>query len=98
RSKRDWSSDVCSSDLQNFGDTGLHGTPGGVDGNVRAGRNLIGTADSGEVVNLAPARFTVKLLDVPALTFLQRGIDINLDEGITRSEERRVGNGERAQR
>src|SRR5699024_12196617 len=85
RSKRDWSSDVCSSDLF----LGISGTPDLVPQSPAVVPELVWTTFSrtGELVLTLP----VRLYEVGEAAFGGAERDPNGPLGVVRSEERRVG-------
>src|SRR5699024_11862218 len=82
RSKRDWSSDVCSSDLVIF---------------TTAGRMRLPETDACFVLGLAEGEFPQTPGDTGLLTHADRDAMIAQGAELPRSEERRVGKEGRSQ-
>src|SRR5699024_11328511 len=90
RSKRDWSSDVCSSDLQIEQDANNTFAIGNASGLLQSTGSLGGLNDSAE------APFHTTYLPGPTPGACTGGAGVAIPSGISderRSEERRVGKG-----
>lgn len=66
--------------LDDLGNALLNGALVGLDGDFRAGRLLVGSADAGELLDLAGAGLLVEALGVALLSHLEGHIDVDLDK------------------